>query len=176
MPEAQTITEGEDSDTTEVTSEVSSNVPDSGRITQPPPVQVEVAKPTKMMPSLLILFAGPSSNEGNLAFHFQLLGYTVVTYDVLDGPQNDLLDDAVWDPIYSRIQGGEFKALIASPPCGTFSRLRGLPNGPPKLRGLAGGERYGLPNLTPQQKDHVRKHTLLAVRALQACEAMAKLG
>ena len=47
--------------------------------------------------------------------------------------------------------------IFASPPCGTFSVVRELPGGPPVLRGTEGTARYGLPELTIEQKELVKE-------------------
>ena len=40
----------------------------------------------------------------------------VVTYDLTDGSEIDLTDDASWNPLLMRIRSGKFSAMIAMPP------------------------------------------------------------
>ena len=99
-----------------------------------------------VVPRVLMLFAGPSSNPHNLQHLLRARGLAVEPIDVCDDKYNNLVDDAVWDRVYARAVAVEYAALMASPPCSSFSRLRGLPNGPPVLRSATGRERYGLKN------------------------------
>ena len=74
---------------------------------------------------------------------FQLLlamGLECVNYDILNGSQFDLVDDAVWEPLLRRIDAGEYAACFACPMCATFSKLLNLPGPHPyaTLRVLAG--------------------------------------
>ena len=61
-----------------------------------------------------------------------------------------------------------FFAIASPPPCGTFSRVRNVPGGPPPLRGVVGVERYGLKTLPKRDADTVRAHNLLAQRTAMA--------
>ena len=61
---------------------------------------------------------------------FQLLlamGLECVNYDILNGSQFDLVDDAVWEPLLRRIDAGEYAACFACPMCATFSQVLNLP-------------------------------------------------
>ena len=73
--------------------------------------------------TILILFSGPKSNPANLQHSLRKLGLEVDAYDLVDGA--DLADDAIWIPIKNRLEGGYYSAVFASPPCNSFSRLRG---------------------------------------------------
>ena len=192
-------TEGDSDATTEVTSEVPSDeepLP-SGRFTQPVPLEHapssssttastfsrEMSSTTEQPPpqisgnnKVLIICSGPSTNENNLQKYLQQLGMDVVAFDIIDGIHMDITDDSVWDPLFADIRNGKFAAVVASPPCSTFSRLRGIPGGPPILRGISGPAVYGLRTLTPKQQEQVRTHNLIALRAISACESIAVQG
>ena len=105
----------------------------------------------------------------------QACGHEVDDYDFANGEQYDLTDDAVWEPLHKRIKTGDYLAIFSSPPCGTFSRVRNVPGGPPPLRGTAGAERYGLRNIGKQNADLVRSHNLLALRTAAATQTMMDL-
>ena len=121
---------------------------------------------------VLLMFFRSSSSAHSLKFYLESVGFKVSSYDIVDGPQCDLSDDAVWGPLYNRLQCGKFIAAFIAPPCGTFSRLRMLPGGPPQLRAVEGKHRYGLPGLTVKRAETVRLHNLLALRASKAFQAM----
>ena len=125
---------------------------------------------------VLILFAGPASNPDNLQHLMREAGLDVDPFDLDQGRAGDLSDDAIWDPIYQNLLKGHFDALFASPPCSSFSRLRGSPNGPPAVRGVTGPDRYGFRTLDPKQSEYVRLHNLLAVRTAKAFKTMVDLG
>ena len=86
--------------------------------------------------SVVILFSGSGHSPNSLKFYLESVGFVVYTFDTLDGMQYDLTDDAVWDPLYAQLQSGKFIAAFISLPCGTFSRVRQIPGGPPHLRGV----------------------------------------
>ena len=101
----------------------------------------------------LVLFAGPSSNPHNIQHLLRARGIRVDSYDITEGDHQNIADDAVWDPIMARLKAGDYAVLLASPPCSSFSRLRGTPGGPPALRAVDGPGRYGLPELSVSQKE-----------------------
>ena len=90
----------------------------------------------------------------------EALGFEVDAYDIINGAQFDIADDAVWDPLHAQLRAGQFSAAMISPPCGTFSRLRNAPGGPPPLRGTTGASRYGLLGLDKTSADLVRLHNI----------------
>ena len=67
----------------------------------------------------------------------------------------DLADDACVDICCDAIQSGVIQVVTAAIPCGTASRARDLPNGPPPLRSL--DHPYGLPSLAGLNKVRVEK-------------------
>lgn len=164
---------GVDSSTTEVTSneELPLALPTSAGVTMDKLSNAAGTAAGK----ILLLFSGPRCTSGNLASLLETAGFEVVDFDTANGPQFDLVDDLVWEPLRRRIEDDEFLALVASPPCGTFSRARLMPGGPPPLRGTVGTDRYGLRGLKPQQTEVVRMHNLLAVRTAWAMSAMIRL-
>ena len=124
---------------------------------------------------VLLLFSGPSTVPHNLQHLIRDAGMAVESFDILHGSAGDLSDDTVWDPLFQSILKGRFDGMLASPPCSTFCRLRGAPNGPPALRGVAGPDRYGFRTLDPKHQEHVRLHNLLAIRTAKAFKAMVDL-
>ena len=125
--------------------------------------------------NILLLFSGPRSHRGNLTEQLANCGFVVNDYDIANGEQFDLTDDAIWYPLYRSISAGEYQAVFSSPPCGTFSRVRNVPGGPPPLRGSEGTDRYGFCNLPKHHAEQVRKHNLLAIRTAKATQAMINL-
>lgn len=124
---------------------------------------------------ILLLFSGPRQRQGSLREYLHNFSFTVEDYDLANGESYDLIDDAIWDPLYGRIKAGKFLAIVSPPPCGTFLRVRNVPGGPPPLRGTAGAERYGLGSLSKRDADTVRAHYLLAQRTALATQAMVDL-
>ena len=55
--------------------------------------------------------------------------------DVINGAEQDLDDDKVWDEVLIRIRARACSAIIVSPPCATFSRATyNRTKGPPPMR------------------------------------------
>ena len=94
----------------------------------------------------------------------------------------DIKDDAEWDlsakdlfeELMQLAEGGYLDAVLGGPPCGTFSRLRWLPNFP-GLRPLRirGDWNWGLPNLMPHEKNRVLEANTLVFFMMSLCEAVA---
>ena len=97
-----------------------------------------------------------------------------VYYDLKNGQQIDLVDDVVWDKVLCDIVAGEYFGVFASPDCSTFSKLHNLP-GPPPVRGVSGSGRYGFKSNAIKQAEHVRLHTLVALRVAQALGLFTEL-
>ena len=102
------------------------------------------------------------------------MGLDCVNYDILNGSQCDLVDDAVWEPLMRRIAASEFAACFACPWCATFSQVLNLP-GPPPLRDAEGPGRYGRKDPRPNQQEQVRKHTVVAIRVATALKSFLSL-
>ena len=114
---------------------------------------------------------GPNRRETSLFNLIVIAGFECVNYDIENGSQFDLVDDAVWEPLMHRIAAGEFVACLACPMCATFSKLLNLPGPPPPLRDASGPGRYGRKDITPEQKEQVRKHNVVAVRVAKALDS-----
>ena len=89
----------------------------------------------------------------------------VFALDCLRHESHDLADQHAWDDLCRSARSEHFGGLLGSPPCSTFSVARSRPGGPPPLRGESAPEIYGLPGLTPSQKEQCRIGTLHALRA-----------
>ena len=94
-------------------------------------------------------------------------GFECHNYDIKNGPEFDLVDNAVWEPLLRSIAAGEYLACIGCPMCATYSKLLNLP-GPLVLRDVEGPGRYGRKDLTPSQGEKVRMHTLASLRVAEA--------
>ena len=91
--------------------------------------------------------------------------WEVLSIDVLDGL--DLLNEAMYAYLAELCASGKVKAVIAGPPCRTFSRLRerSVVNGSPKpLRARAGVERFGCKDLENDERHCVDKETIIIYR------------
>ena len=99
-------------------------------------------------PTVLYLFAGPK-RKGDMRDHLSRAGRArnldvqTIEYDVLRHRRQDLTKVALRRTIRTQVEQGKFDMVMASPPCGTFSRARKRDSGPPPLR----SEKYprGLP-------------------------------
>ena len=77
---------------------------------------------------VLLLFSGPKNRPDGLATFLHKLGYAceLIDNDPVEGggAREDLLDDAIYHALLERVKAGEFLAIIAAPPCSTFSVSR----------------------------------------------------
>ena len=127
------------------------------------------AKLTNASKCILHLFSGPHHREDGFAAAVSRRGHKCVEYDLVNGPDEDLSNDTVWCNLMTQIKEGKFDALLAGPPCNTFTNARkndGM--GPVPLRGPTGDDRYGLKSLDAKNKEKVKMGTLLALRGHEA--------
>ena len=132
--------------------------------------------PPRAKLKILILCGGPNSRENSL---FQLFNesavFECVNYDLRNGQQFDLTDDAVHDPLANSVAEGEYVACFACPDCSTFSKLHSLP-GPPPYRDVEGRGRYGRDDLTPERAEKVRKQTIVVLRIARILASLTRQG
>lgn len=96
--------------------------------------------------------------------------------DIVNGPNQDLKDDATWLALHHQLEAGKVCAVVAGPPCTTFSKARTGPPGPRPLRSAA--HPYGLPrsDLSLAEQDAVAEGTLYALQTLQFLDACHRRG
>ena len=84
------------------------------------------------------------------------------------GADGDILNDDVHNRLLQRISRGEFLAILAAPPCSTFSVTRHFAadgskdNGPPVVRDRANIR--GLPNVTAKHLRELRQANAVVAR------------
>ena len=93
---------------------------------------------------MLSLCAGPDERFTPFFNVLAAAGYDPVHYDLRNGQQCHLVDNAVWEQILYDTASGEYMACSAIPDSAHFSKLHHLPNDPPFLRGLVGKDSHGL--------------------------------
>ena len=124
---------------------------------------------------VLLLYSGPADRKDGLPNYLRLLGCQVDAVDVInEGEHQNLLDETAWAFWMAKIRQGEYSVVFGAPPRETFSRARNYPGGHPPLRSKEAP--YGVPGLTPAQKEQARIGTVLAVRMAEACRAQQETG
>ena len=108
-------------------------------------------------PRLLHLFSGPADRDDGIEKLAMARGWHCESFDIVDG--KDLSSDMVWCGLMKRVAAGEFDFAWTGTPCNTYSTARGMGPGPRVLRTLE--HPYGLPDLTPAEKEQVRQATFL---------------
>ena len=118
------------------------------------------------MGRVLHLFSGPRGRPDGLAAELAKLGVGCHEIDIVNGVEFNLANDAAWLRLCRQLAAGEVSAVVAGPPCTTFSRARQGPPGPRPLRSAA--HPYGLPSgeLTKAEHEAVREGTYMALRTL----------
>ena len=67
--------------------------------------------------TILLLCGGPNKRDSSLFNLFLIAGFECVNYDIENGSQFDLVDDAVWEPLLRSIAAGEYAASCLSYVC-----------------------------------------------------------
>ena len=142
--------------------------------------------------SVLILFSGPYDRPDGLAAFLSRLGLKSVLIDNSSsggGSAHDLTTDSFYESILQRCHRGEFIAVMAAPPCSTFSIARffdrrasalaaGRPppvdSGPPPVRSK--DHITGLPDLAPARLKEVTLANTLVRRTVAICLAALHSG
>ena len=133
---------------------------------------------------VLLLFSGPTRGEDGLAAACTRFGLCPTEIDTLIAPDLDLYaGDELFEELMIAAYSGEFCALIAAPPCGTFSvaRLPMRPDasaqaGPGQLRGRSSSYITGLPGLGDGAADAVRVANTLVCRTVRLAIAIYRSG
>ena len=127
-------------------------------------------------PGLLHLFAG-GARDDSLAAAFRRHGWAAAEVDVeRGGPRHDLTSDSVFRQLLRRAEAGEWRLLVAGPPCSTFSVARfrqGSGSARPLRRRSAGGT---IADLTFEERCKVDEADLLLERTLGIAAAVIRAG
>ena len=106
--------------------------------------------PAKRRRTALYLFAG-EARKSDIPACLSKFNWNVISVDILRSAKDDLTIPATAQGFLERIKAAEFEALLASPPCDTFTRVMFANRlGPPPLRTIQ--HLRGLPNLSPSRK------------------------
>ena len=83
----------------------------------------EVRKARHSKPKALYLFAG-LKRHSDVSEYLRGLGWDISEIDILRDKSHDLSKETLRQRLLSKVQQGEYCAIIASPPCDTFSRVK----------------------------------------------------
>jgi len=139
-------------------------------------------KPTRERVALrfLLLFAGPR-RTGSVKDWLLKLGseigaaVEVDDFDLVNGPQHDLMDDYVWRKVLEKVKSNSYSGVLLSPPCSTFG-CRRADQGPRPLRGTTGPERYGRKDLTASEAEKAKIGTTCATLAAECAWQASQAG
>ena len=85
--------------------------------------------------------------------------------DLYRSEEHDLSVDELWEKVATRVQAGQFHAIMMSPPCSTWSRaVWANRKGPQPVRSAA--YPYGFPWLRGSAKTKAQLGTLLVQRCI----------
>ena len=125
----------------------------------------------------LSLFNGTARPDDGLEFFLGEFGASLDAYDVSIDASHDLLDDHYWSEILERVTAGHYNGGGGGAPCSTFSPGRNYRDGGPRpVRGEWPPELFGLPELTPEEKQAVSEGTLLALRKAEMLASLHTQG
>ena len=121
---------------------------------------------------VLVLFSGPYRRPDGLAAFLTRFGFDPVLLDndpvTGGGADGDILNDDVHNRLLQRVSRGEFLAIIAAPPCSTFSVTRHFAaggskdDGPPVVRDRANIR--GIPNVPAKHLRELRQANAIVAR------------
>ena len=99
-------------------------------------------------------------------------------FDVcVGGDVHDIAEDLVAEGVVRSVLAKTYSGVVISPPHGTFAGAGDGPGaGHRTLRGAEPPDLYGVPGLTPEEKEATRLETLLAMRAVLVAGACADIG
>ena len=120
-------------------------LPQRGRPTQKRALGLALPTPVAIVRSQVgVLFSGPYNRPDGLQRYLAEQGLHAVMLDNNEGQggnaEHDLTNDEFYSKLLKQVQMGDFVAIMAAPPCSTFSvaRFFPLPNqeqpGPPPVR------------------------------------------
>ena len=126
--------------------------------------------------SVLYLFSGAQRKSSVTSVlqhlcHQQGIHCTVHEVDIQNSPEWDLSKGAVQQPLLQRIKQGEFDAVLVTPPCSTWSRVRGANcRGPPAIRSRE--HPWGFPWLSARHLKDAELGNVLIVFMLDVLETL----
>ena len=129
---------------------------------------------------LLLLFSGPRRPDDIQEWVERLapdygVKVLVISSDV-EGPWPlDFADPQSFASLSELVEEGAVDGTGGGSPCNTWSRLRFLPGGPRPLR-MRGKWAWGLPDLTPTERERVNEGNVLAVNFITLCEKVSARG
>ena len=110
------------------------------------------------VPRILFVCTGSSAAFEGFEKDVGVRGFTVVFINLSGTAVLDWCDGELFRRVKDRITGGEFVAVVLSPPYSTFCR---------RFRGCIGADVYGLKGLRPDDKEVVRAETLIVFRCIE---------
>ena len=141
------------------------------RVKREPSVPVEELSRTStgstskvhVVPKILCVCALVSTAFNFFEKEVEVRGFYVVFIDLSGIALLDWCDDELFKRVKDRITGGEFVAVVLSPPYSTFCQ---------EFRGCTGSEVYGLKGLRPSNKEMVRTETLIVFRCIEVLQVI----
>ena len=108
---------------------------------------------------VLLLCGGLDDRPNSLSNLFKTMGsFECTNYDTANGPQFDIVDDSVWDTLYSEATSMEYAGCVACPPCGSYSKLHSLPGPPTSSRRVGPGSIWKIGPLSPLKRESAQAH------------------
>ena len=114
--------------------------------------------------SVLSLYSGPENREKGFDKFVETFGGKADTIDVeVNKHRHDMLEILKQGKLVEKVANEEYDSCLIASPCSSFSGARynkGDEQGPRQLRGEFEPERFGLPDLWPDEQEFVKQGTL----------------
>ena len=133
---------------------------------------------------VLVLFSGPYNRPDGLQVFLEKVGLktTMVDSDEKHGGESthNILKDEFYTQLLRRTESGEFLAIVAAPPCSTFSVARHFKSsdpakpGPPPVRDRKNPR--GIPGLDQLHAEEVKRANMIIARTCNILTAATNAG
>ena len=123
----------------------------------------------------LHLFSGPKQRRDGVAAYLEARGWHCVDIDTVNDDGGDLLNDALWELIFTAVISGNVAFVWMGPPCSTFSSARQHGAGPQPVRDAEHPRGFPKAWLSVAQIEEVRAANYMTLQCVRLGElAMAK--
>ena len=127
-------------------------------------------------PIALHLFSGPAERADGIAAFFRVEGWTCVDVDFINAPQEDLLNDALWELLFAAVRTDRVLFVWMGPPCTTFSPARRHGSGPKPVRDAEHWRGFPKQWLSPSEVEEVRAANYFVIQCARMATLLLDLG
>ena len=129
----------------------------------------------EVKPWALVLFSG-KSRPGDIQQALAAKGWRVCAIDIVSPSPTNILDDAIWQEVFTDLSSKAFEAAWIATPCETFSPLREQQPGPRVLRNLEYVTGIPREKLSLAEQKQLKESNILVQRSVASIAAQTNAG